>query len=77
MVYDVAHNLGKVEKHRIDGKERELVLHRKGATRAFGAGRPEVPAMYRHIGQPVLIPQDGKRRAPIGRGRSGYIHLSD
>ncbi len=56
MVYDVSHNLGKVEKHRIDGKERELVLHRKGATRAFGPGRPEVPATYRHVGQPVLIP---------------------
>lgn len=56
MVYDVSHNLGKVEKHIIDGKERELVLHRKGATRAFGTGRSEVPETYRHIGQPVLIP---------------------
>ncbi len=56
MVYDVSHNLGKVEKHRIDGVEKELVLHRKGATRAFGPGRPEVPAAYQNVGQPVLIP---------------------
>ena len=56
MVYDISHNLGKVEKHRVDGKERELVLHRKGATRSFGPGRPEVPEKYRHVGQPVLIP---------------------
>ncbi|TET36141.1 RtcB family protein [Candidatus Dependentiae bacterium] len=56
MVYDVSHNLGKVEKHRIEGKEYELVLHRKGATRAFGPGRREVPEKYRHVGQPVLIP---------------------
>lgn len=56
MVYDISHNLGKLEKHTVDGKERELVLHRKGATRAFGPGRPEISAQYRHVGQPVLIP---------------------
>lgn len=56
MVYDVSHNLGKVEKHIVEGKEKELMLHRKGATRAFGPGRPEVPAKYQSVGQPVLIP---------------------
>ncbi len=55
-VYDVSHNIGKVEKHEINGRTKELVMHRKGATRAFGPGRPEVPQKYRHVGQPVLIP---------------------
>lgn len=56
MVYDVSHNLGKVETHTLDGKKYELVLHRKGATRAFGPGRREIPQAYRTVGQPVLIP---------------------
>ena len=55
-VYDISHNIGKVEKHTVNGKIKELVMHRKGATRAFGPGRPEIPQKYRHIGQPVLIP---------------------
>jgi tRNA-splicing ligase RtcB len=56
IVYDVAHNIAKVEKHMIDGKERKVYVHRKGATRAFGPGRPEIPEDYRSVGQPVLIP---------------------
>jgi tRNA-splicing ligase RtcB len=56
MVYDVCHNIAKVEEHQVDGRNLKLCVHRKGATRAFGPGRPEVPADYRHIGQPVLIP---------------------
>lgn len=56
MVYDVSHNIGKKERHEIDGKMIDLVLHRKGATRAFGPGRLEVCEKYRDIGQPVLIP---------------------
>ncbi len=56
LVYDVAHNIAKVEKHRIDGSTMEVVVHRKGATRAFPAGMPEVPSKYRDYGQPVLIP---------------------
>jgi tRNA-splicing ligase RtcB len=56
LVYDVSHNLGKVEKHSINGKERELVLHRKGATRAFGPHALGVPEPYKEVGQPVLIP---------------------
>lgn len=55
-VYDISHNIGKVETHEIDGMHKQVVMHRKGATRAFGPGRPEIPAAYRHIGQPVFIP---------------------
>ncbi len=58
LVYDVAHNIAKVEEHIVDGKKRKLVVHRKGATRAFAPGRPEVPEIYRKVGQPVLIPGD-------------------
>lgn len=56
LVYDVSHNIGKIETHTINGVAKKLVMHRKGATRAFGPGRPELPAPYMHIGQPVLIP---------------------
>ncbi|TET06412.1 RtcB family protein [Candidatus Dependentiae bacterium] len=55
-VYDISHNIGKVEKHLINDREIELLVHRKGATRSFGPGRPEIPARYRNVGQPVLIP---------------------
>ena len=56
LVYDVAHNLAKLEDHEVDGRRRRLCVHRKGATRAFGPGHPQLPARYRSIGQPVLIP---------------------
>ncbi|MFW9806926.1 MAG: RtcB family protein, partial [Candidatus Thorarchaeota archaeon] len=56
LIYDVAHNMGKVEEHDIDGRKTKVVVHRKGATRAFPPGHPEVPAKYRDIGQPVIIP---------------------
>jgi tRNA-splicing ligase RtcB (3'-phosphate/5'-hydroxy nucleic acid ligase) len=57
LVYDVAHNIAKVERYKIDGEGmRDLVIHRKGATRAFPAGMDEIPAKYRGIGQPVIIP---------------------
>ena len=55
VVYDVCHNIAKLERHLVDGREQELVVHRKGATRAFGPGAPDVPADYREIGQPVII----------------------
>ncbi|HEX2695780.1 MAG TPA: RtcB family protein [Acidobacteriota bacterium] len=55
-VYDVCHNVAKVETHRIDGVETRLCVHRKGATRSFGPGRREIPAAYRAVGQPVIIP---------------------
>ncbi|EMA51111.1 RtcB family protein [Halococcus thailandensis] len=56
LLYDVAHNIAKKEDHEIDGEERELYVHRKGATRAFPAGHEEVPRAYRDVGQPVIIP---------------------
>ncbi|MEA3407539.1 MAG: RtcB family protein [Chloroflexota bacterium] len=55
-VYDVAHNIAKFETHTVDGHEMELCIHRKGATRSFPPGHPEVPADYRDVGQPVLVP---------------------
>ena len=56
MVYDLAHNIGKIETHTIKGNKVKVCVHRKGATRAFGPGHPDVPERYRQIGQPVLIP---------------------
>jgi tRNA-splicing ligase RtcB len=56
LVYDVAHNLAKFEDHEVDGRTKTVCVHRKGATRAFGPGHPELPAAYRSIGQPVIIP---------------------
>lgn len=55
-VYDVTHNIGKIETHKIDGEEMEVCVHRKGATRAFGPGSPGIPPEYKEIGQPVLVP---------------------
>lgn len=55
-VYDIAHNMGKVEKHQIEGRQVEVCVHRKGATRAFGPGSPGLPDEYQKIGQPVLVP---------------------
>ncbi|MGA7877272.1 MAG: RtcB family protein [Desulfoferrobacter sp.] len=54
-VYDVAHNTAKLERHNIDGKYREVLVHRKGATRAFGPGNPELPGIYQKTGQPVIL----------------------
>ncbi len=65
VLYDVAHNIAKIERHVVDGVEQELCVHRKGATRAFPAGHPDVPARYRDAGQPVLVPGD--------MGRYSYI----
>jgi len=56
LVYDIAHNIGKIESHVINGKDQKVCVHRKGATRAFGPGSLEIPEKYRRIGQPVLIP---------------------
>ncbi len=56
VLYDVAHNIIKKEKYKINGKETEVIVHRKGATRAFPPGHPEIPERYREVGQPVLIP---------------------
>lgn len=56
IVYDVAHNIAKIEEYEVDGKRKKLIVHRKGATRAFPPEHPEIPADYRSVGQPVLIP---------------------
>ncbi len=56
LVYDVAHNIAKIEEHIVDGKPKKLIVHRKGATRAFPKGRNELPKKYLSVGQPVLIP---------------------
>ena len=58
LIYDVAHNIVKFEEHEVDGKKMTLAVHRKGATRAFPPGHPETPAIYKDIGQPVIIPGD-------------------
>ena len=55
MVYDVAHNTAKVEEHQIDGHSKRLLVHRKGATRAFGPGNVGLPLLYQKTGQPVII----------------------
>ena len=66
-IYDVCHNIAKIEEHTIDGKKHTLCVHRKGATRAFPAAHPDIPDIYQNIGQPVLIPGD--------MGRCSYIAL--
>jgi tRNA-splicing ligase RtcB len=58
LIYDVCHNIAKVEEHEIEGKKRRICVHRKGATRAFPPGHPDIPEDYRSVGQPVLIPGD-------------------
>jgi len=67
-VYDVAHNIAKIEHHMVDGRKQKLCVHRKGATRAFPAGKGGVPDLYKEIGQPVLIPGDMGRRSYIALG---------
>jgi tRNA-splicing ligase RtcB len=58
LVYDVCHNVAKFEEHEVDGKTRKLCVHRKGATRAFPPGSPDLPAKYLSVGQPVIVPGD-------------------
>jgi tRNA-splicing ligase RtcB len=65
LVYDVCHNIAKFETHEVDGRQRRLLVHRKGATRAFGPGHPALPREVRGVGQPVLIPGD--------MGRYSYV----
>ncbi|MFQ5933170.1 MAG: RtcB family protein, partial [Dehalococcoidia bacterium] len=72
-VYDVAHNIAKIEEHTLHGEEVELCVHRKGATRAFPAGHPEIPSAYRSIGQPVLVPGDMGRYSFVAVGTAGAM----
>jgi tRNA-splicing ligase RtcB (3'-phosphate/5'-hydroxy nucleic acid ligase) len=73
LVYDVAHNIAKIERHTVDGKVKKLCVHRKGATRAFPPGHPEIPDAYRQIGQPVIIPGDMGRASWVLVGRQGSM----
>jgi tRNA-splicing ligase RtcB len=73
VVYDVAHNIAKVEEHEVDGRKMQLVVHRKGATRAFPPGHPELPERYRSIGQPVLVPGDMGRASFVLVGTKGAM----
>ena len=65
LIYDVCHNIAKIETHKVAGKEMKVCVHRKGATRAFPPRHPDIPAEYREVGQPVLIPGD--------MGRYSYV----
>ena len=76
VVYDIAHNIAKVERHRTNGDERSVLVHRKGATRAFPAGREEIPAPYRPFGQPVLIPGDMGTASYVLAGLPGSMARS-
>ncbi len=67
LIYDVAHNIAKIEEHEVNGRKKKLIVHRKGATRAFPPGHPELPEIYKNLGQPVLIPGD--------MGRASYVLL--
>jgi len=76
LVYDVAHNIAKVEKHKVDGQERKVVVHRKGATRAFPANRDEIPSKYRDLGQPVLVPGSMGTASWVLLGQPNSMDLS-
>ncbi len=73
VVYDVAHNIAKMEAHTSDGSRRDVLVHRKGATRAFAPGRPEITQKYRDFGQPVLIPGDMSTGTYVLAGRKGAM----
>lgn len=76
VVYDLAHNIGKVEKHKVDGEEKEVLVHRKGATRAFPPYNPDIPQAYKEIGQPVLIPGDVGRYSFVLIGQEKSMNIS-
>jgi tRNA-splicing ligase RtcB len=76
LLYDVAHNVAKLEEHNIDGRKKEVYVHRKGATRAFPAGHPEVPSAYRNVGQPVLIPGSMGTPSFVLCGEKGAMDVS-
>jgi len=73
LLYDVAHNIAKLEEHAVDGVIKKLWVHRKGATRAFPAGHPELPDVYRKVGQPVIIPGDMGRASWVLVGMPGSM----
>jgi tRNA-splicing ligase RtcB (3'-phosphate/5'-hydroxy nucleic acid ligase) len=75
-VYDISHNLAKLENYEVGGRVRQLCVHRKGATRAFGIGHPELPDRYKPIGQPVLVPGSMGSPSFVLTGRAEAKHLS-
>ncbi len=75
-VYDISHNMAKIEDHTVDGKSTRLCVHRKGATRSFPAGHPEVPERYRDIGQPVFVPGDMGRYSFLAVGAPKAMEVS-
>ncbi|MEM1994781.1 MAG: RtcB family protein [Nitrososphaerales archaeon] len=76
LVYDVAHNIAKYEYHNIDGSMKKVVVHRKGATRAFPAGSDAIPQQYREVGQPVLIPGSMGTSSWVLKGTAKAMELS-
>jgi len=76
LVYDVSHNIAKVEKHTINGEQKSVVVHRKGATRAFPANKDEVPKKYRDLGQPVFIPGSMGTSSWILLGQPNSMNLT-
>jgi tRNA-splicing ligase RtcB len=73
LIYDVTHNIAKIEEHQVEGQKRRLCVHRKGATRAFPPGHPDIPKKYAQVGQPVLIPGDMGRLSYILVGTEGAM----
>jgi tRNA-splicing ligase RtcB (3'-phosphate/5'-hydroxy nucleic acid ligase) len=73
LVYDVCHNVAKMEEHVVGGERRRVCVHRKGATRAFGAGHPTLPPAVRHLGQPVIVPGDMGRHSFLLLGAAGAM----
>jgi len=73
LVYDVAHNIAKLEEHTVDWKKKRLWVHRKGATRAFPPGHAELPQAYKKTGQPVIIPGDMGRASWVLVGQAGSM----
>lgn len=76
LLYDVAHNIAKLEEHTVNNRQKKVWVHRKGATRAFPPGHPEVPSQYRAIGQPVIIPGDMGRASWVLAGKPGSMEKS-
>lgn len=74
LVYDVAHNIAKIEEHEINGERKTVCVHRKGATRAFPPGHEQIPERYRQVGQPVLIPGDMGRYSFVAVGTENAMH---
>jgi tRNA-splicing ligase RtcB len=76
LVYDLCHNVAKIEEHEVDGMRRRLCVHRKGATRAFGPGHPALAPHLRPLGQPVIIPGDMGRASWVLVGQPGSMERS-